>query len=69
MKPEAASASADQLRHEAKARLLAVLGEGYGADLERIVDCIVGAAVLECSSLFAQAMPPQPQQLKDRSNG
>lgn len=50
---------ADKLRHEAKRHLLQMfkIPEGYSSEsVERIVDCIIGAAVLETTAIMAASM-------------
>lgn len=53
---------ADKLRHEAKKRLnsLMKLPEGYSSgETERLVDCIIGAAVLEVVAIINQERQEQ----------
>jgi hypothetical protein len=49
---------ADKLRAEAKVRLTQMFGiqEGYSSGaVERIVDCIIGAAILESAAIIEAA--------------
>ena len=60
-----AQEEADKLRHEAKNRLnsLMKLPEGYSSEeTERLVDCIIGAAVLEAVAIINQGL--QENELK-----
>jgi len=49
---------ADELRQEAKDILYTLLGlpNGFSSDsIDRLVDCIIGAAIIESAILFQQA--------------
>lgn len=62
-----AKKQADLLRHEAKQHLnsLFKIPEGYGSgSVERLVDCIIFAAVLEVSALQAEAWQAAKEQTK-----
>ena len=65
MKPQEA---AEELKSEAKHKLCRMfdIPEGYSSGVvERIVDCIVGAAILETADLMSKAQPPAPEQEGD----
>lgn len=50
--------NSEDMRHEAKTRLnrLMKIPEGYGSgEVERFVDCIIGAAILEMSYIYSEA--------------
>jgi hypothetical protein len=60
--PDRALAESDKLRNEAKARLhelLCIMGRHDYIAVDRIVDCIIGAATLEAAYLAAQAVAPK----------
>jgi hypothetical protein len=58
-----AQIEADKLREEAKSRLhamLCIMGRNDRSAVERIVDCIIGATLLEGAALHSEALAQQP---------
>lgn len=63
MTPEEVQKSADELRAEAKRHFNGLMGypENISSEnVDRIVDCIISAAMLEVAALNAQAVNQKP---------